>query len=118
MTDKPTKAQLRLLKWLLELERVRLAQMAGLRAPVTSDMVTFRGGDLIDYYAEVRKQDDPEGKRPNSYGRGGYASHGWRRAGGTALKNLADRGFMDMVGFSIGVPEYVLTDKGRAAAQS
>lgn len=87
---------------------------------------TFSGGSLINFYAERAAWDNEQweqhqeagGTRETwkpagtSYGRGGYASHGWRRAGGTVLVNLAKAGFVEEVYMEYGVPHYAMTDAG------
>lgn len=108
-SPKPTKAQLELLRYMVAREDERASDSMGSRDR------EWRGGDIIEFY-RMRKVatlvgTDMAWLAPHV--RGGYANHGWRRAGGTALANLAKRGYADMIGFSIGVPIYVLTDEGR-----
>ena len=54
-----------------------------------------------------------DGRRTGYQGSGGYASNGWRRAGGTALMRLMAAGFAQRTGYRHGVPTYVLTDEGK-----
>lgn len=100
--ERGTKAQRELLAWMVGTEDKRTKTTVHPRAEAL-----FRGGQLITFYEERAKA------RGETYATGGYANHGWRRAGGTALKRLADAGFALMIGHSIGVPVYILTEKGR-----
>lgn len=65
--------------------------------------IEFSGGDLVEYYRR---------RSASQYYR---ADDGWRRAGGSMLARLADKGFVEMVRFAYGVPQYKLTEKGRNA---
>jgi hypothetical protein len=116
---KPTKAQRALLLWMIEQEDKRDQRF--------NQRVEWSGGDLIDYYSEravAKRIADLEARgqevKPwdhDGYRLGGYANHGWRRAGGTALANLRNRGFVRFVRFVWGVPQYVITDTGRQAVR-
>lgn len=114
----PTKAQRELLVWMREhelddtkkaKERETTLRQAGLTkreaqwraSSIRTAARYFAGGSLINYY-----------KNKSDKHHGGYADHGWRRAGGTALKRLADAGFATIVGYEAGVV-YSLTDVGR-----
>lgn len=121
MADLPTKAQAELLAWLVAREDESAPDL-----PTGSRWHEFSGGSLIPFYRarKVRQMVGELEDRGESAAfinlmaestRGGYADHGWRRAGGTALANLAKRGFVEQARFVWGTPQYVLTDEGRDA---
>lgn len=125
MAKKPTKAQRALLTWLVAAEKTALEYRASLPAPRRRQGdVLWTGGDLIPYYSgraverelaryAARGETPPEWAY-SGYRLGGYANHGWRRAGGTALKRCAAAGYLVDVGLTAhGVPQYTLTDEGR-----
>ena len=102
----PTKAQAELLAWMVE-----------------SPEAEYSGGSLIAFYkarknAEIRAGMEARGEREEwirtmtENTRGGYADHGFRRSGGTALANLAKRGFVVHTSTHYGTPYYVLTPLG------
>jgi hypothetical protein len=92
----PTKAQRELLRYMIERDSgVGFGQ-------------EWSGGDLIAYYRARTGSQDRWGGSPSNHGR--------RRAGGRALRLLADAGYMRVCGSTWGVPHYRLTDEGRAAA--
>ena len=106
--SRPTRAQLSLLVWMRkadkrEIERIKAwAAAKPVAHPATirsreAKVREFSGGSLISYYAEQNKS------KKHGKTKGGYANHGWRRAGGTALKHLADAGYADVVGYEAGV---------------
>lgn len=110
--NKPTKAQLALLRWMVSREE---GTDGSLMVRMRGDG-EWRGGMLIDYYEQrwlTERTGVPLIGPTHRFTAGSPKVHAWRRAGGTALKNLAERGYAEMVGFSIGVPIYMLTDEGR-----
>lgn len=112
---KPTKAQRQLLEWMVMQELKELSHRALVPARARQgEPVTFRGGDLMAYYSAKNRR---EGRHTYGTHGGGYAGHGWRRAGGTALMHLQRFGFARVVRWPHGVPEYVLTDAGREIGQ-
>jgi hypothetical protein len=121
LSDKPTKAQRELLTYMVEVE-----EGAGTMVRMTSEGRLWRGGDLIEYYHARRlreagiKDADPHSLTmlAMSYTAGSPRAHAWRRAGGHALKNLAERGYVEFVDFDWGTSRYVLTDAGRAIGQN
>lgn len=107
--QEPTKAQRELLVWMRRSElnghkraeqKTKLLRDAGFdekeierRVRTTRSVAReFMGGALIEYY-----------RARSTKHRGGYADHGWRRAGGTALKRLADAGYAEVIGHQAGV---------------
>jgi hypothetical protein len=102
----PSARQRLLLVWLVESEKEHVKRVDASRP------FEISGGGLLNYYAERDRIENP-GQR--YYGRGGYASHGRRRAGGTALANLAKKEFVELTQYHYGVPYYRLTDAGRRA---
>lgn len=113
---KLTKAQIELVRWMLKQEEKALA--SEYRA-VRDRANRFTGGDLISYYAEraAKKRaewDAGDHSEPEAYrGSGGYARHGWRRAGGSTLARMADAGVMEQTGYLTHSPEYRMTDEAR-----
>lgn len=94
MTDhpkEPTKAQREMLEYMLKMDH-------------TGGPGGWRGGSFINFYIDRMKR---EGRNYHPYGTGGR-QHGQRRAGGTALANLAKAGWVQQTRISIGVPEYRL----------
>lgn len=115
--DVPTKAQAELMRYMVEVE-----EGAGTMVRMTSHGRLWRGGDLIDYYRARRLRETGIDVGSHSLTlmamhetAGSPRTHAWRRAGGTALKNLAGRGWVEFVHWVHGVPEYELTDAGRDA---
>ncbi len=116
----PTKAQAELLAWMIAAEERRMTDFQGMRND------SWSGGSLIDFYAARHMAETLlDRERRNvviqdwmldvSLTAGSPRSHAWRRAGGTALKNLAARGFANLTHYNYGVPQYVLTELGRKA---
>lgn len=112
----PTKAQAELLAWLIEWEDTHPArEFRGSRG--------WTGGDLIKFYRERavganRARAEKRGVEMaawESEPRGGYANHGWRRAGGTALKNLQQKGYVTLSFSGTSIPTYTLTPLARTA---
>lgn len=65
---------------------------------------TYRGGQLVGYYAEEARL---RGRR-----RKHCSVDGWRRAGGRVLKSLERCGALSCSSWAYGVPIYRLTAKG------
>lgn len=89
----------------------------------SSQEIEYSGGDLIDYYHQRYLRSITSTAESTLWlaphlTAGSPRSHAWRRAGGTVLKRLADDGYMEFVQFVYGVPQYVLTDKGREEAKN
>jgi hypothetical protein len=105
----PTARQRELLRWMVASEREEDVNSPSQRG--------WTGGDLIPYYHERKVREGRARGLPESilsHTRGGYANHGWRRAGGTVLKHLAETPWLTGAGFTDhGIPLYQLTEEGR-----